>query len=89
MHPLRIARWNNGHHPGLDDGRRNLRSDVGGRADHRPAGAGPAAVVLGFLAPGSSERRRQRGRASRVWARIRSNSLSQNLVGRLLNESEN
>jgi len=64
MHPLRIAGWNNGHDPGLDDGRRNLRSDVGGRTDHRRAGAGPSAFVLGYLAPGSSERRGQRGRGA-------------------------
>lgn len=64
MHPLRINRWNNGHHPGLDDGRRNLRSDVGGRTDHRRAGVGPAALVLGYVAPGSSGRCRQRGRGA-------------------------
>jgi hypothetical protein len=46
MHPLRIARWNNGHHPGLDDGRRNLRADVGGRTDHKRAGAGPLRSFL-------------------------------------------
>jgi hypothetical protein len=64
MHPLRIAGWNNGHDPGLDDGCRNLRSDVTGRTDDRRAGAGPAAFALGYLAPGSSERRGQRGRGA-------------------------
>ena len=64
MHPLRIARWNNGHRPGLDDGRRNLRSNVGGRTNHKRACAGPVALVLGYLAPGSSERRGQRGRGA-------------------------
>ena len=62
MYPLRITGWNNGHHPGLDDRRRNLRSDVGGRTDNKRAGAGPAALVFGYLAPGSSERRGQCGR---------------------------